>query len=81
MRGANLAIKPGHGLGTHTDSAEEILLLHAPCRDIGHVALDPLPGILGLWAVGFASLSREHFIRALLSEFTPPPAEPVEVVY
>jgi hypothetical protein len=55
-------------------------VLHAPCRDIGQVALDPMPGLLGLGTVGFASLSREYFVESLLSEFAPPPVGAVEVI-
>jgi hypothetical protein len=52
-------------------------VLHAPCRDIGHVALDPLPKTVGERAVGLVRLSRKHFIQGLLSEVTPPAVEMV----
>jgi hypothetical protein len=52
-------------------------VLHAPCRDIGHVALDPLPETVGERAVGLVRLSRKHFIQGLLSEVTPPAVEMV----
>ena len=54
-------------------------VLHAPCRDIRHVALDPLPETVGEETVGFASLDREYFMQVLLSEFTPPSVEMVGV--
>lgn len=50
-------------------------VLHAPCRDIKHVALDPLPETVGEGAFGCASLGQEHFIQVLLSEYTPPAVE------
>ncbi len=43
-----------------------------PCRDVRHVALDPLPEVLEL-----VSMSRERFIEVLLSEATPPTVEMV----
>lgn len=54
-------------------------VLYAPCRNIGHVALDPLPETVGEGAVGFASLGRKHFIQVLLGEYTPPTLEMVAV--
>jgi hypothetical protein len=54
-------------------------VLHAPCRDIRHVALDPLPETVGEGTVGFASLDREYFMQVLLSEFTPPSVEIIGV--
>jgi hypothetical protein len=54
-------------------------VLHAPCRNIRHVALDPLPEIVCEGTVGFASLDREYFMQVLLSEYTPPTLEMVGV--
>lgn len=62
-----------------TTCGELVSVLHGPCREIEHVSLDPVPRMVGLEAVGFATLSREHFISVLLSESTPPPAEMVGV--
>ena len=54
-------------------------VLYAPCGDIGHVALDPLPESVGEGTVGLVSLGRERFISALLSDHTPPAVEMVGV--
>jgi hypothetical protein len=54
-------------------------LLCAPCTDISHVALDPLPETVSERTVGLLCLSREHFIRVLLSDLTPPAVETVGV--
>ncbi len=54
-------------------------MLHALCRDINNVAMDPLPETVGEGAVGFASLDREYFLQILLGEFTPPAVEMVGV--
>ena len=54
-------------------------VLHAPCSNIRHVALDPLPEIVCEGTVGFASLDRDYFMQVLLSEFTPPSVEMVGV--
>lgn len=55
-------------------------VLYAPCRDIGHVALDPLPETVGEGTVGLVSLGRERFISALLaSDLTPPAVKMVGV--
>lgn len=54
-------------------------VLHAPCRDIRHVVLDPLPEAVCEGTVRFASLDREYFMRVLLSEHTPPTLEMVGV--
>jgi hypothetical protein len=62
-----------------TTRGELASVLHASCRDIGHVALDPLPETVGEGMVELVSLGREHFIRVLLSEFTPPSVETVGV--
>ena len=50
-------------------------VLHAPCRDIRHVVLDPLPETVCEGTVGFASLDWDYFMQVLLSEFTPPSVE------
>jgi hypothetical protein len=57
-----------------TASGELISVLYGPCRGVTHVSLDPVPGLIEL-----VSLSRAHFIRALLSDLTPPTAETVGV--
>lgn len=62
-----------------TTCGELTSVLHAPCRDIGHVALDPLPETVSEGAFGCASLGRKHFIQVLLSEYTPPAIEMVAV--
>jgi hypothetical protein len=49
-------------------------VLHASCRDIRHVALDPLPETAGERAVGFANLSRRAFVGALLEREPKAPA-------
>jgi hypothetical protein len=41
-------------------------VLYASCRDIEHVALDPLPEMVAGGMVGFVSLSREAFIGVIL---------------
>ncbi len=47
-------------------------VLSAPCRDIGHVALDPLPEMVAEGTVEFVRLSRKAFIEVLLpSDPTP----------
>ena len=58
-----------------TTCGELVSVLYGPCREVAHVALDPVPGILEL-----VSLSRGHFIRVLLSDLTPPAVETVGVV-
>ncbi len=52
-----------------TAREELVSVLYGPCREVTHVALDPVPGILEL-----VSLRREDFIRVLLSDLTPPAA-------
>ena len=59
---------------TQTTCGEMISVLYGPCREVTHVSLDPVPGI-----VEYLSLSRERFIEVLLSEVTPPPVEMVGV--
>ncbi len=59
-----------------TAREELVSVLYGPCREVTHVALDPVPRILEL-----VRLSREDFIRVLLSELTTPAAvEKVGVV-
>ena len=53
-----------------TTCGELASVLHAPCRDIGQVVLDPLPETVGQGAVGFASLGRSAFIGVLLTATT-----------
>lgn len=58
-----------------TTCGELVSVLHGPCREVRHVALDPLPGMVEL-----VSLSRKAFVSALLtSELTPPAVEAVGV--
>jgi hypothetical protein len=54
-------------------------VLHAPCRDINNVAMDPLPETVCEGTVRCASLDRQYFMQVLLSEFTPPAVEMVGV--
>ena len=57
-----------------TTCGELVSVLYGPCRGAGHVALDPVPGLVEL-----VSLSRKAFVRALLeSGLTPPAVEAVE---
>jgi hypothetical protein len=49
-------------------------VLYGSCREVTHVSLDPVPGM-----VEFVSLSRERFIDVILSEVAPPPIEIVGV--
>lgn len=49
-------------------------VLRASCRDIGHIALDPLPEMVAEGTVGFVSLSRKAFIGVLL------PSDPIPTV-
>jgi hypothetical protein len=49
-------------------------VLYGSCREVTHVSLDPVPGM-----VEYVSLSRERFIEVLLSEGTPSPVEMVGV--
>ena len=49
-------------------------VLYGSCREVTHVSLDPVPGM-----VEFVSLSRERFIEVILSEVAPPPIEIVGV--
>jgi hypothetical protein len=75
---AEMFLRLGHNTDgwqiRETTCGELVSVLYGPCREITHVSLDPVPGV-----VGFASLSREHFIQVLLSEFTPPSVEAVGV--
>jgi hypothetical protein len=48
--------------------------LYTSCRDIEHVALDPLPEMVAEGMVGFVSLSREAFIGVIL------PSDPIPSV-
>ena len=57
-----------------TTCGELVSVLYGPCKGVEQVALDPVPGI-----VESVSLSREHFMRVILSESTPPPDEMVGV--
>ena len=73
-----LGLPEGEGWRVRESTCGELTsVLHAPCRDIRHVALDPMPETVGEGTVGFASLEREHFKQVLLSEFTPPSVEMV----
>jgi hypothetical protein len=58
----------------HIAAFVENASLECGVREVTHVYLDPVPGM-----VEFLSLSREHFIEVLLSEVTPPPVEIVGV--
>ncbi len=49
-------------------------VLYTSCRDIEHVALDPLPEMVAEGMVGFVSLSREAFIGVIL------PSDPIPSV-
>jgi hypothetical protein len=44
-----------------TTCGELVSVLHGPCREVEHVSLDPVPGIVEL-----VSLSRKAFVRTLL---------------
>ena len=52
-----------------TTCGELISVLYGPCREVEHVALDPVPGITEL-----VSLSRRAFVRALLEREPKAPA-------
>ena len=52
-----------------TTCGEPISVLYGPCREVGHVALDPVPGMVEL-----VSLSRKAFVGALLEGETKAPA-------
>ncbi len=45
---------------------ELVSVLYGPCRDVGHVSLDPLPNMVCGGMVGSVSLSRRDFVGALL---------------
>lgn len=49
-------------------------LLYGPCRDVGHVSLDPLPDAVSGRMVGCVSLSRKDFVEVLLPGDPVPPA-------
>jgi len=52
-----------------TTCGELTSVLYGMCRDVTHVSLDPLPGMVEL-----VSLSRKTFVRTLLArDLTPPP--------
>jgi len=56
-----------------TTCGELVSVLYGPCREVRHVSLDPVPGIVEL-----VSLSRKAFVSALLaSNLTPPQVETV----
>jgi hypothetical protein len=57
-----------------TTCGELVSVLYGPCREVEHVALDPVPGIVDL-----VTLNRERLIEVILSEITPPPDEMVGV--
>ena len=57
-----------------TTCGELVSVLYGPCREVTHVSLDPVPGM-----VEFVSLSRERFIEVLLSDLTPPAGETIGV--
>jgi hypothetical protein len=44
-----------------TSCGELISVLYGPCKEVEHVSLDPVPGLVEL-----VSLSRRAFVRALL---------------
>ena len=52
-----------------TACGELISVLYGPCREVEHVALDPVPGLVEL-----VSLDRRAFIRALLEREPKAPA-------
>ena len=52
-----------------TTYGELISVLYGPCREVEHVALDPVPGLVEL-----VSLDRRAFIRALLEREPKAPA-------
>ena len=52
-----------------TTYGELISVLYGPCREVEHVALDPVPGLVEL-----VSLDRSAFIRALLEREPKAPA-------
>lgn len=51
-----------------TTCGELVSVLYAPCRQVSHVALDPMPEMFEL-----VSLSREAFVEALLAGDPVPP--------
>jgi hypothetical protein len=56
-------------------------VLYASCRDVEHVALDPLPEIVAEGMVGFVSLSRKAFIGVILpSDPTPSVVEGPRII-
>ena len=76
---AEMFLGPGHAASDtswqvrETTCGELVSVLYGPCRDVTHVSLDPVPGMVGL-----VSLSRMAFIGALLaSDLTPPAVEAV----
>ena len=52
-----------------TTYGELISVLYGPCREVTHVSLDPVPGLVEL-----VSLDRRAFIRALLEREPKAPA-------
>ena len=52
-----------------TTCGELVSVLHGPCREVEHVTLDPVPGIVDL-----VSLSRRAFVRPLLEREPKAPA-------
>src|SRR5918997_1408550 len=52
-----------------TACGELISVLYGPCREVEHVALDPVPGLVEL-----VSLDRRAFVRALLEREPKAPA-------
>lgn len=56
-----------------TTCGELVSVLYGPCREIVHVSLDPVPGMVEL-----VSMSRKAFVSTLLaSDLTPPAVEMV----
>ena len=49
-----------------TGSGELISALHGPCRDVGRVALDPVPGMVADRTLELVSLSRERLVRFVM---------------
>jgi hypothetical protein len=54
-----------------TSVGEIISLLYCPLTAARHVALDPLPGILGSRLLGLITLDRERFARSFAGIGTP----------
>jgi hypothetical protein len=62
----------GSGWRAREVTARELIsVLYGPCSDVGKAVLDPLPGTVGEAMVGFVSLARKDFMRALVGERGP----------